>query len=335
MRITLKHIAEKTGYSISTVSRVLNGTNKISLDVQRRIVQVAEELEYPFNKNQIPMYSNGTKDIVLISELAHGEFYASAYTGYFNAAGKLDVNLSLISANQHEKSLFDIITARIQHQVDGIALFVPTMEYKDYKKLLEDLNKAQISIPIISNGLIENPILPTITFDGYSGGFVAAECFDQRNMKKVGIVKGPSGKAESSFRANGFKDYCMHHNLEVVWEVQGDFTFDSGYKSFEAFQHSIQQPQGIFFSNDLMAAGFSIAATNAGLQIPRDVSIIGYDNLPVCYQLQPNLSSIETDFEELGRLSIQTLLDLIERKGRLRSTLSLVPVSLNRKKSVG
>ena len=66
MRITLKHIADKTGYSISTVS-VLNGTNKISLDVQRRIVQVAEELEYPFNKNQIPMYSNGTKDIVLIS----------------------------------------------------------------------------------------------------------------------------------------------------------------------------------------------------------------------------------------------------------------------------
>jgi DNA-binding LacI/PurR family transcriptional regulator len=181
------------------------------------------------------------------------------------------------------------------------------MEHKDYKKLLEDLNKAQISIPIISNGLIENPILPTITFDGYSGGFVAAECFDQRNMKKVGIVKGPSGKAESSFRANGFKDYCMHHNLEVVWEVQGDFTFDSGYKSFESFQHSIQQPQGIFFSNDLMAAGFSIAATNAGLQIPRDVSIIGYDNLPVCYQLQPNLSSIETDFEELGRLSIPNL----------------------------
>jgi LacI family transcriptional regulator len=84
-----------------------------------------------------------------------------------------------------------------------------------------------------------------------------------------------------------------------------------------------------------MAAGFSIAATNAGLQIPRDVSIIGYDNLPVSYQLQPNLSSIETDFEELGRLSIQTLLDMIERKDRLRSTLSLVPVSLNRKKSVG
>ena len=71
--------------------------------------------------------------------------------------------MSLVSANQHEKSLFDIITARIQHQVDGIALFVPTMEHKDYKKLLDDLNKAQVSVPIISNGLIENPIVPTIT----------------------------------------------------------------------------------------------------------------------------------------------------------------------------
>jgi DNA-binding LacI/PurR family transcriptional regulator len=127
----------------------------------------------------------------------------------------------------------------------------------------------------------------------------------------------------------------MHHDLDVVWEVQGDFTFESGFKSFESFQLSNQQPQGIFFSNDLMAAGFSFAATNAGLQIPRDVSIVGYDNLPVCYQLQPNLSSIETDFEELGRLSIQTLLDMIERKDRLRSTLSLVPVTLNRKNSIG
>ena len=219
MRITLKHIADKTGYSISTVSRVLNGTNKISLDVQRRIVQVAEELEYPFNKNQIPMYSNGTKDVVLISELAHGEFYASAYTGYFNAAAKLDVNLSLVSANQHEKSLFDIITARIQHQVDGIALFVPTMEHKDYKKLLDDLNKAQVSIPIISNGLIENPIVPTITFDGYSGGFVAAECFDQRNMKKVGIVKGPLERQKVVFVQMALRIIaCI-----TIWKSYGNY----------------------------------------------------------------------------------------------------------------
>ncbi len=333
MRITLKHIADKTGYSISTVSRVLNGTNKISLDVQRKIVKVAEELEYPFNKNQIPMYSNGAKDIVLITELAHGEFYASAFSGYFNAANKLDVNLSLISANQQNKSLFDIISARIQHQVDGIALFIPTMEYNDYTQLLNQLREAQLSVPMISNGLIENPILPTITFDGYSGGFLAAECFHQKNMKKVGILKGPSGKAESSFRTNGFRDYCTNHNLDIVWEVQGDFTFYSGFRAFESFRKSPEQPEGIFFSNDLMAIGFSNAAINAGLHIPRDVSIIGYDNLPVCYQLQPNLSSIETDFEELGRLSIQTLLDIIERKDQ-RSTLSLVPVYYNRKDSV-
>ena len=333
MRITLKHIADKTGYSISTVSRVLNGSNKISLDVQRKIVKVAEELEYPFNKNQIPMYSNGAKDIVLITELAHGEFYASAFSGYFNAASKLDVNLSLISANQQNKSLFDIISARIQHQVDGIALFIPTMEYQDYTQLLNQLREAQLSVPMISNGLIENPILPTITFDGYSGGFLAAECFHQKNMRKVGILKGPSGKAESSFRTNGFKDYCNNHNLEIVWEVQGDFTFYSGFRTFESFRKSPEQPDGIFFSNDLMAIGFSNAAINAGLHIPRDVSIIGYDNLPVCYQLQPNLSSIETDFEELGRLSIQTLLDIIERKEQ-RSTLSLVPVNYNRKDSV-
>ena len=333
MRTTLKDIAKESGYSISTVSRVLNGNQSISKEVQRIILLCAEKLGYPFDKGAIPYYSNGVKRILILTDFYDGEFYSSYFSGYVKAAHELNVQILLISVLHELKSIHEVILSQRMGHIDGIILFTPSLEQKDYMDLIQILDEANCKIPIISNGLIQSPVMQTITFDGYSGGYLAAEHFAQKRIPNVGLIHGPRGKAESSFRSNGFKDGCQQFGLNLVWEADGDFMFDSAYHSFERYLALDSKPEGVFVSNDLMAIGFYEAARNHGLRIPDDLSIIGYDDLPMCRQVRPEMTSVRTDFFELGKQTIQSLLTRIVNEDQENKTLSFVPVRLMKRGS--
>lgn len=333
MKVTLKDVASASGYSISTVSRVLSGSDTISLEVREHVIRCAEKLNYPFRKAKIPLYTNGVRNITLLTDFHQGEFYSSLFAGYVKAADELDVQISLVSVSGKENRLDDVILNDQMHRSEGFILFLPTLEHGAYHDLLSKLKAARRRLPLLSNALIQTPVLPTITFDGYSGGHLAGNHFAERGYKTVGLLKGPAGKAESSFRTNGFKDACESHGLALTWEASGNFEFDSGYTAFDSFQSAKQRPRAVFASNDLMAIGFYEAARGRGLRVPEDVAILGYDDLPMCRQVKPEISSIHTDFLELGRLSLQTLLDVILRKKDPIQALSFVPVTLVKRES--
>lgn len=333
MRTTLKDIAEKSGYSISTVSRVLNGNQNISSEVQRKILDLAEKLGYPFDKSMIPYYSNGVKRILLLTDFHEGEFYSSFYAGYVKAAKELNVQLLLISVLFDLENLHEVILSQRLGHIDGVVLFTPSLEQEDYKHLRLKLSEAKNHVPILSNGLIQSPVLQTITFDGYSGAHLAAYHFAQQGYKLVGLINGPTGKAESSFRSNGFRDGCHQKKLSIVWEAEGDFMFDSAFDAFQSYLKADPKPEAVFISNDLMAIGFFEAARNHGLSIPDDLAIIGYDDLPMCRQVRPEITSVRTDFYELGKQTIQSILSLIQGQMKENKTLSFVPVQLKKRGS--
>lgn len=325
MKVTLKDIADESGYSISTVSRVLNGSGNISTEVQKQILKIAEKLNYPFAKSKIPIYSNGSLHIALVTDFREGEFYGSFFYGFNLAAREVGVQLSLIDVADHEENLIKTINDLDEQIIDGICLFMPEMNQEDYLNLL---NKINSSLPIVSNAMIQSPVVPTITFDGYSGGHLAAEHFHKKGYSTFGIIKGPFEKAESRFRYNGFKDHLENLGHKITWETTGDFMFKSGVKAYEEYSTLKNKPQAIFISNDLMGKGFLEAAKNDGNKIPEDVAVISYDNLPICVESYPPITSIDTNFVELGKETFKVLKDIIARKHAQRGTLSLIPVSL-------
>ncbi|MAO65007.1 MAG: hypothetical protein CL666_08395 [Balneola sp.] len=325
MKVTLKHIAEETGYSISTVSRVLNGTGNISAEVQKEVVKAAERLNYPFAKSKIPIYSNGTLHMALVTDFQEGEFYSSFFHGFSQAAKNADIQLSLIDVEDHYEELSKTINQLDQQVIDGICLFMPQMDQIDYKNLLKETRN---TIPIVSNTMIQSPVVPTVTFDGLSGGHLAAEHFINKGYESFGIIKGPFEKAESRFRYNGFKDHLEHLGYTLKLEAEGDFRFRSGVKAFEDFERLEDKPEAIFASNDLMLKGFMEAAKNKGYKIPEDVALIGFDNTPMCVESYPKITSINTDFKALGKETFKVLRDIISNDHSRNGTLSLVPVSL-------
>lgn len=332
MKITMKDIAERTGYSISTVSRVLSNSSRISDKAKKDILKVARQLNYDFNFSPNLSQNNSKntvelKNVALITDFHEGEFYASYFYGLSCAAIQENVRLSLYNVQNPTREVGPFIKSIVNEgYFDGIILFIPELIQRDYIAIMKHL---PADFPVVSNALINNPHLPTITFDGYSGGNQTAKHFDKLGFRKVGIAKGPKSKAESRFRTNGFRDYienCEH--MELLWEYEGNFEYQSGVDAFYNLFESSINLDAVFVSNDLMANAFIDSAQYHGFNIPEDIAVTGYDNLPMCEQNYPRITSITTDFFRLGTFSIRQLKLKTGGNDDYQGTLSLIPVEL-------
>ncbi|MCW9706509.1 LacI family DNA-binding transcriptional regulator [Fodinibius salsisoli] len=334
MKVTLKDIAEETGYSISTVSRVLNGSDKISKQARRKIYQTAKQLKYPIYRTL-----NGDKIVdslkicFVVTGFHVGEFYASLFQGMSKAAEEYSAQLSLISMKKSFEDTVEAIKELSQGKFEGLVLFAPEFKKEHYNILLDELPD---DFPIISNGLIENPVVSTVTFDGYSGGFMAGEHFKNQKYQRCGIIKGPFKKAEARYRVNGFRDQVVQApDMEISWEYQGDFSFEAGKKAFESFQQVKEEdkPEAIFASNDAMGHGFLEEALALGYKVPGDLALIGFDDLPICMRHRPTISSIHTDYKKLGKVTIEKMKEMLANPDQQEGILSFVPVSLKHRES--
>ncbi|SMO63530.1 LacI family DNA-binding transcriptional regulator [Fodinibius sediminis] len=332
MKITLKDIAKDTGFSESTVSRVLNGSSKISTETQDIILESARRLRYlsPRDTNIDP--SRKFLNVALLaSDFTEGEFYVSFFNGLNQASRKNNIRLSLIGLVDPEEELQKLIKEISIHYYDAAILFIPEYTQREYVDLADNIPRG---MPIISNALIENPVFPTVTFDGYSGGYLAARHLEEQSYSKLGLIQGPFQRAESRYRSNGFKDYIQQYqHLNLCWTFEGDFTFESGVRAFEQYQELEERPRAIFAANDDMANGFMEAAKQKGIHFPGDVAIIGYDNLPVCRHNQPTISSINTDYEALGMTTMKVLREMVQNPEPNHNRLSFVSVSVCHRES--
>jgi len=330
-KVILKDIAEDTGYSISTVSRVLNGSNKISADTRDKILKSARKHDYRSPRKRNARSSTQTINIALVAtDFTEGEFYVSFFNGLNRAARKNNIRLFLAGVENKMQKILGIIK-EITFTYDGAILFIPEFKRNDYAKINGILPP---KFPVVSNALIENPVFSTITFDSYSGGHLAANHFEEKNHKKVGIIKGAVERAESRFRFNGFADYVQNHDdMELTWSYDGDFTFQSGHNAFEAFDKLQNKPSAIFACNDAMCNGFMEAAIAKNYRFPSDVAIMGYDDLPVCRHNRPTMSSIRTNFEQLGYATMKLLREHLSNPDEEAGMLSFVPVSISERES--
>jgi DNA-binding LacI/PurR family transcriptional regulator len=145
----------------------------------------------------------------------------------------------------------------------------------------------------------------------------------------VGIIEGPSEMPESRFRTNGFKDYITHiADEKIVWNYRGDYTLESGSEAFYHFQKLENKPEAIFAANDAMAVGFMEAARKEGFEFPKDVAVAGYDNLPICVNHFPKITSVNTDYTRLAENTIDNLFSRLGKPNEHQGIVSLVPVTL-------
>ena len=323
-KVKLNEIAIKVGKSVATVSRVLSKREIGNTKTEIAILSAAKKLGYPYIPN--PRDKKELNDIVFITQLEEGEFYMSFFKGFHEASIGTDYRFNLVSLkdkNQHITEIISIIKA-----YDAACIFLPSLTADDYLKIK---NGCQ-NIPLLSLAPIPTPIIDTITFDSYSGGNIMAKHFYDSEFNSVGIIYGKPNLAEANYRKNGFLDFINSCNsMKLIWEYEGDYSTNSGKKAFHDFKgKSINEDIAIFSCNDNMALGFLKEATASKINIFDKIKISGYDNIPMCENTIPSLTSISTNYVNIA----DQVISYFDKKNRnLSGHRYLVPVSLVKRKS--
>ncbi|MCP9292985.1 MULTISPECIES: LacI family DNA-binding transcriptional regulator [Gracilimonas] len=333
MKPTLKDIAEQTGLSISTVSRILRGDSNSSKDNVEQTIHVAQRLNYPINSrllNQQYEYKS-TLQVALISSFYPDEFYSAFFYGINNAAKAENINMSYHIYTPEDENLHSLINSLSHNFIDAAILFIPTLQESDYKEIIENVPE---SFPLVSLAPAFNPVIDTMTFDSYRGGHLVAKHFYDRGYKDMGIITGPHTKNEAIFRKNGFTDFInQKEDATLVWQVEGDYTFGFGKRAYQSYAKLDKKPRAIFTSNDYMCLGFLEQATRNGVNIPGDVAVAGFDDLPACEYVHPGITSVHTDYDILGKKAFKLLNDKITPPHEHSGILSVVPVTLTVRES--
>ena len=296
---------------------------------QKRNHSISEEQIYvSARKLGYPLFINAGENrqfsIALVMKLFEGEFYASLMNGFYEASESTDSKIIFsYVAKQIDNPVDDII--KLSKKYSGICLFLPSMTNNDYLKIKEGVGQ----YPIISLLPSKNPKIDTVCFDSYRGGYMIAKHFQEQGYKKFGYISGPSKRADALFRKNGFLNHIHEaDDLELVWSFEGDFSSSSGKAAFAEYNNTNLRDIAIFGGNDYSCFGFMKAAIESGYKIPDDFIIAGYDNLSFCETFTPELTSIATDFHELGKKSIRTIENMAVENSDSFGNISMIPVRI-------
>ena len=332
-KVTLKDIARDTGLSISTVSRALSQTGKISKDNERKIFESAHRLNYPLTNIHTPIELKKNINIALVTRHFTGEFYSSLFEGLDQSTEGTKATMSLTSVSHTSSPIPLIISELNKKHYDAAVIFLPDFKAVDYMELLEYVSG---NFPLVSIAPIANPVMDTITFDNYRGGHLVANHFEERGYKNLGIIQGPLKQSEAMLRKSGFVDYIQaSDSMNLTWQYNGDYSFQKGNEAYEDFMKLNKKPDAIFCSNDGMTLGFMHSAIRNGIHIPEDVAVAGFDDLPTCKLYTPTITSVHTPYTMLGKKTLELIFSRLEEKTDRKHIgyTSLVPVSLSVRES--
>ena len=326
MKVKLEDIASKTGYSIATVSRVLSGKAVGHSSSVEKILIAARELGYYANR---PIYQldNLPLEMALVTQHDAEEFYSCLYESFDRVCSLSNIQLSIHSLKYSKNMVSELILLSRFH--DGIILMTPTLDSEQYTKIEKGIK----AFPVVSIAPVDENVIQTITFDSYQGGWLAAKLLVESGYKHFGIITGPLIKWEANLRRNGYIDYLRKKEFQIEWEYHGDYSFRAGRK---AFDNIIKQKKlGIFSSNDQMALGFLHAALENGATIPGDYGIVGYDNMPYSRVFYPNLSTVNTNLDELAENTLDYLVNIIKnnKPKKVKSSTTLLPVEIIKRRT--
>ncbi|GKU23481.1 LacI family DNA-binding transcriptional regulator [Clostridium folliculivorans] len=310
MSITIKDIAKLANVSHTTVSRALNDSPLINEETKAKIKAIAEELHY------VPNYS--AKSLVLDKSYTIGLFFSSISRGtspsFFyeivrgvNSVIKENYNLVVRGIDDY-KDFSGINNKRF----DGIVLM--SQSDKD-NEFIYHVWQRQIPL-IVLNREIEGNSLINILSDDEEGAFKAASYLIENNHKDIAIIEGKEEFKSSKKRKDGFLKALLSNSIPVRGEylVRGNYDIKSGYEGMKKLLDLPNRPTAVFCSNDDMAIGAIKAVFEKGLSVPKDISIVGFDNIGFAEYATPALTTIKRPMEEISIIGGRTIIDLIDKK---------------------
>ena len=324
MRSNIIEVAKKARVSIATVSRVINGSDKVKPETRERVMAVVHKLKYTPNPAARGLIMKRTEAIGLLLPDLHGEFFSEIIRGADAAIQSRGYHL-IVSSSHNELKEVEAAIRFMRGRVDGLVIMSPQI---DSEMLLGNL---PTDLPVVLlNCRTTNPHFDTIVTDGFGGARNMISHLIDLGHRRIAILKGSENNIEAHERLRGYREAFASRKLrsDPALEINGDFSEASGYEAVQGILKTKSRPTAIFASNDSMAIGAIGAIREAGLRIPHDISVCGFDDIPVAKYLSPSLTSVHDPIHELGAMAISRLFDHLQKRAKAGIVHVIVPTTL-------
>jgi DNA-binding LacI/PurR family transcriptional regulator len=302
----IRDVARLAGVSHQTVSRVLNNHPSIRDSTRDRVLAVMDEVNYRPNRAARALVTSRSRTIGVLASQRSQYGPASMIQAIENASK--DAGYLVSTANLPDTSDASIVAA-VEHllaqSVDGIVVIAPQV------RVFRAIEELQVRVPYIavqSGGGLDDH---SIGVDQVAGGRLATRHLIELGHRNIYHLAGPQDWIEAEARMHGFLAEMSAQDVPTTAPILGDWTADFGYRAGIELMR-VRDFTAIFSSNDQMALGLIHAIRDQGYDVPRDVSIVGFDDIPEAPHFWPPLTTVRQDFDELGRRCVAHLLGNLE-----------------------
>ncbi len=307
--MNIKAVAKKAGVSVATISRVLNHPEAVAPDTREHILSVMENLNYTPNWFARGLKLNRTSVIALLIPDILDQGYMEIAKGVEDVARQKKYNIMLCTTEEDRNKEKEYIENFITRKVDGIILVSSSLKKPD----LSQIKSQNVAVVLIGKN------------DGMAGenmvytDYIAATAEAVKHMieighQKIGVICGSRPKIENADKLEGFKKTMSEEGLTVEPEyiVEEENSIEGGFLAASKLLNLREFPKAILVTSDIMAIGAMEKIKQAGLRIPQDIAVVGFDNLKISGYVEPKLTTVAKPMYRMGLVAARLLFDLLE-----------------------
>jgi len=305
----IRHIASRAKVSTATVSRTINRVPTVDPQLAKRVWKVVEELGYYPNSAARSLVSGRSRVFGLIVSEITNPFFPEIVQTFENLAVQHNYEILLTSTIYDSKRMELSVRRMIERRVDGVAILTFGME----DSLINDLHYRKVPLVFVDVGP-KLPRVSNITINYKNGIRQAVQHLAALKHTRVAFVAGPPSLKSACARRAAFEESMNEIGLEPSSIVVGDHTVEGGMKAFHELSQKRTVPTAVLCSNDMTAIGVMREAYQRGIVIPRDLSVIGFDDIRLAQFVIPPLTTVQMSQQELAKIAFEALMKDVEKR---------------------
>ncbi|MFJ4143824.1 LacI family DNA-binding transcriptional regulator [Pseudomonas sp. NPDC089734] len=306
----IREVARLAGVSVATVSRTLKSPERVLPETRNKVNAAVEQAGYRPNLMAVQFRSRKTANLVILVPKIANIFFARVISGAQQAAQAAGYRLLLCDTQGHEETERAFAELVHAHQADGV---IQLRAYDPY----EALGEGEDSPPIVNAcEVIKDGRYPTISLDNHAAARAMTEHLIELGHRRIGLIKGPRSSPLTRDRVDGYIEALKQAGIafDPTLICHGDFSLKAGYDGAAAMLELPERPTALFCENDEMAIGALKRIKQQGLRVPEDLSLVGFDDIPLAAYCDPPLTTIAQPAEVFGQKAVEMLVALIEKK---------------------
>jgi LacI family transcriptional regulator len=331
MAVTIRDVAKEAGVSPATVSRVFNHSDLVTDETQNRVMQVARQMGYQPNATAKSLSHGRTNAIGILLPAPHGEFFSEVIRGIDEVAQASEHYL-LISSSHYSLSESEAAFRALRGRVDGLLVMTTHVRAETM------LQSVSLDVPtVFMNSALSGTQYDTFDIENRRGAQAVVAHLADRGAASIGVIEGPTASFDTQERLAGYRQALEKAGIDPTAQVriEGDFTQASGYEAGQKLLELDALPDAVFSCNDYMAIGVMAALQEAGVHIPGDLLIAGFDDIPSARYFSPSLTTVRVPAYDLGHRAAEHLLRRMNHQAAPDTAGRVLPSELVVRSSTG